>query len=977
MTTEERRFYDVAERLRGLGEADKPSARQVREALHLVRDEAYARYFFHILGERRNVGWLSPLDSAGVFDAAPSPVFVGDGTYQLPTWPASQYLARIGGKSPARVLAIARRTRTDNPRVISDFFYAALQMPPRHAAGIVARLDEWLDTPFSNVFSGELGNLLGHLADGKQWEAALELVEIVTRPVLPPVAEDEVARRWGYGEVQPRCDIWYFDNVVRGQVRSLGEVKPLEVLRILETQLRRAIKLEISSRDSPTSSDGSLGWRAAIESHEQNRSRSGFKGTIVDALRDLGETVASRQPESIGVIVATWLEDDYSIFRRLAIHVVRLHPDSFPGLLIQLLGERASLDDSLIHHEFYLLMESAFGKAPDNVQQRLLGWIMEGEPPEELELSKRYYRERTGGEPSEQLVRGWNDHWILTRLWALRAHELPNEHRSELDRLVGEMGEPDHPDFLIYMTVGWGPATRVKTAELERMSVAEVVEYLANWTPPEDPSSMLSYEGLGRALERAVKSKPRAYSWATSKFVEPGPLRNQYLGHLLWGLHEAWASGRSLSWKPILEACALIIKCRDESDDDTRRRVVDLLTTALRKPDHYLPRVHMKEARDLLLVAVRDPDPRPEDEAKWLSNNPDPVSLAINSVRGKALEALLDYAKRHRELWREEARTYRRYAPSRSPFDALVAEALDERLAVDDSPAIRSVFGERLLLLYWLDGEWARRQMPKLFPERPSAAHLWEATWDAYVSFSKVWKDVYGLLRPQYRRAVEQLGARARKGQKAPRSADSLAEHLMIAYWVSLEELQDEEGLLALFYSQAPGEVTSHAAWMMWRLLAEQKPVADSGEWRRAKDLWRARTDAAQSAEDQTQFAEELLGFLRWLDSVPEGLGALYSLIEAGIPHYELARGPGRSLPEFLTRESAHYPFEACQLLSQLLENRDESVGALLRPEEIRTILEQAISSANPDAVSCAVDAVNRLGELGVWAYEDLLKSVH
>lgn len=966
-------FYQVAARMRELAEIHRPSKPQVREALDLIRDEAYARYFFALLGQLANVGWLVPLASAGAFDEPPEPIRVGDGTLELPTWPASGYLARIGAESPREVLEIARRVRTHNSRVIVDLLYACLQMAPADAAEIVPKLDEWIETPYLSLIPEQAGDLLGHLAKGEEWGAALSLVEILTRPLLPPSPDQQAVRPWGLVEVQPRFDKWYFDRVVRSQVGTIAEAKPLQVLDILETQLRRAIELELSVADSLVVSDHSLGWRAAIESHEQNRSRTEFKNVIVEIIRDLGETIATREPEVMEKIAGKWLEHEYSIFRRLAIHLVRLQPECYPDLLIQLFSDRANLDDTVIHHEFYLLLESAFDKAPQKAQEQLLEWIVEGEPPDELERSREFYRDRYGEEPPDDVVRKWKEHWTLTRLWALRSHELPTESQGELDRLVAEMGPPQHPDFLIYTTTHFGPATPISRAKLEHMTADEVVQRLLSWEPPKDASTMLSREGLGRALEGAVKSKPRTYSWATTRFLQAGILRDYYLQRLLWGLHEAWASGRHLSWKPILDACDQIVHWREEWADEARRRVADLLTTALRKPDHYLPKKYMREARDLLLELVNDPDPRPDFEEKWLSTNPDPVSLAINSVRGKALEALLDYAKRHKDLWRTEERTYRRYAPSRYDFDHQVRKALDDRLVLDESRAIRSVFGERLLLLYWLDKDWTRERLPQLFPARPGARELWQATWDAYVSFSKVSREVFELLRPQYRRALKELGARSRMGQEPSRSAYSLAQHLMIAYWVGLEGLDHRPGLLGLFYDQAPNQIRSQAVWMLWRLLAEQKPDADSEEWHRAKTLWHRRAHAAHRADEPQNFADELLGFLRWLDSVPEGLASLYSLIEAAIPHYELARGPGRSLPEFLERESSKHPALACQLLLQVIDRAGDEISALVRPDEIRTILQQAIDSRESDALSCAVDAINLLGELGAWEYRSLL----
>lgn len=196
----------------------------------------------------------------------------------------------------------------------------------------------------------------------------------------------------------------------------------------------------------------------------------------------------------------------------------------------------------------------------------------------------------------------------------------------------------------------------------------------------------------------------------------------------------------------------------------------------------------------------------------------------------------------------------------------------------------------------------------------------------------------------------------------------------MVAYSVGLEELDDDEGLLRFFYDQAPDQVRSHAVWVLWRILAEEKPSADSEKWQRLKKLWEARAEAASKADEPEEFAKELLGFLQWLDSVPEGLAPLSSMIGAAIPYYESARAPGRSLPEFLAREAASHPTLACQLLAELIAKAGEETGILTRREHIRTILVEGIDSGEADAVSFAVDAINLLGELGAWEYVELLK---
>lgn len=970
MRTERPVFYEVAEELRELAEVEKPSAMQVHRASELVREEPYARYFFHVLGELGNAGWLAPLDSEGVFDEPPEPISVEEGVFRVPPWPASGYLAQIGGKTSKDVLRIGRKIHTDNYHVIVDLLHACLQMTPHDAAQIVPKVDQWIDIPYFSLIPQKVGDLLNHVIAGEEWKAALELVEILTRPRLPSAPQEEVARRWASRRAEPRFEKWYFETIVRNQVGALAEAKPCEVRRILEVQLRKAIRWELVVKDAAVVSDRSFFWRPAIEHHEQNRPRTEFKNALVEAIRDISEAMATREPKAMEKTIAKWLEDDYSIFRRLAIHLVRLYSSQYVHLVTDLLSDRANLYDPEIHHEFFKLMEDSFPLMVPDRQRLFIDWVLEGPP---VEKEREYLRAVLEREPTGEELIERSSRWTYQRFWMLREH-LPSDVRQLFNEWQQKFGEPEHPDFLVYTTTAVGPTSPTTPVGLARMNIDQVIEHLMGWEPPRETLPMLSREGLGRALEGTVKSKPRIYSWAVPRFLRPGVLREQYLQHLLWGLHEAWASGRHLSWKPILSACDSVVSWREEWADEARRRVADLLTTAFRKPDHYLPKTHMMQARDILVELTHDPDPRPEQEEDQLRQHPDPVSVAINSVRGKALHSLLDYARRHKELWSAEERTYRRYAPSADHFDHRVRQALDERLALDESLAIRSVFGERLLLLYWLDKDWTRRRIRELFPLEPSARQTWRATWDAYVSFNRVWLEVYRLLGAQYRRAIEELGAMARMGKEPSPSANALAQHLMVAYSIGLEKLDDDEGLLRFFYEEAPDQVRSHAVWVLWRILAEEEPSADSETWQRLKKLWEARVEAASKADEPEEFAKELLGFLQWLDSVPEGLASLSSMIGAAIPYYESARAPGRSLPEFLAREAASHPTLACQLLAELIAKAGEETGILVGREQIRTILVEAIDSGEADAVSFAVDAINLLGELGVWEYLDLLK---
>jgi hypothetical protein len=65
--------------------------------------------------------------------------------YRAPTWPQSQYLARMAAAEPEQVLGIAQLVAdTRNVRVQEDLMEAALAMPPSKAAELVPNIVGWM-----------------------------------------------------------------------------------------------------------------------------------------------------------------------------------------------------------------------------------------------------------------------------------------------------------------------------------------------------------------------------------------------------------------------------------------------------------------------------------------------------------------------------------------------------------------------------------------------------------------------------------------------------------------------------------------------------------------------------------------------------------------------------------------------------------------------------------------------------------------
>src|SRR5476651_1579616 len=100
-----------------------PTLELVDRAIASTTDSEQRRYFFYKL---QNPLWVKPLWEKGFFRNPPDPMPTGDGGFQIPLWPESQYLARVAKESPVDVVEIASKIQTENPRVLEDIVDIAL-----------------------------------------------------------------------------------------------------------------------------------------------------------------------------------------------------------------------------------------------------------------------------------------------------------------------------------------------------------------------------------------------------------------------------------------------------------------------------------------------------------------------------------------------------------------------------------------------------------------------------------------------------------------------------------------------------------------------------------------------------------------------------------------------------------------------------------------------------------------------------------
>lgn len=358
---------------------------------------------------------------------------------------------------------------------------------------------------------------------------------------------------------------------------------------------------------------------------------------------------------------------------------------------------------------------------------------------------------------------------------------------------------------------------------------------------------------------------------------------------------------------------------------------------------------------------AEDEHPRATDEAEEDKERNGPPLLAINSVRGAGIEAVMGY------LWwlREDLAAAERHMPDEA------RELLDRRLDPDVEPtaAIHSLYGKWFPYLVTIDPAWAEERVDRIFPAEPE--RRWRAAWSSYLLFNKVWQNAFRLLVEQHRRGIGDLSAEiGEDGVPLGDVGEALVNHLMTAYRYGMVDLSDGNALLEHFYEIAALERRAEAIESVGHGLMDDAELTEEMAMR-LRALWERRLDAVRNSDDP-RAGEELRGFAWWFASgklePAWSLQQLAAAIEVG----------GHIHPDHLVAErlvalrSEHLP-AVLRALELLIVSGTPPWFVLGARDEIETILATALAADGEPAAS-ARDIVNRLVARGHTEFERLLE---
>lgn len=911
--------------------------------------------------------WLVPLRDEGFFSRPPEPILnEEESTVSFSPWPPSRCLIRMATVEPELVASIAADVPlTDNINVHIDLLDVALALPSNLAAGLIPQFRHAVGCAHrSFLFTHKLDVLIRHfVACPENHEAALGLIKAVFDFTSGNDTEPPTAAPRRHSRPRTQLDLHEYERILRNTGKDFVSHCGSAALNLYCDLLDRAVSCEEQEREKPDHEDWSYIWcKDVCSCSGEHDSRCALVDAIRVAARYLVEENRMTTAECVGLLE----KRSWKVFGRIALHVLTQFPDEH--LAAERLLRRTAFDDLTLAREYNGLLEKSFGRLKPEEQQIILGWIEEG-------VNTKEYCDRaeqfSGQRPSGDEARNYLEQWRLRHLHPI-CDSLPSDWRARYDGLIGQYGVPQlyHPG----PSVSWGWRSPLNADQLHAMSAEEIVAFLKTWEPGPDMHTGPSRKGLSDELEKVVASDAARFVHASGTLVSLEP---SYLVGILTGFERATKTAwRPEFWPPILCLCKAVCARTfntpviDEDEDAeratrwVRQAVESLVSAGLRQGEAQLPIELRKSVWDILIVVSDDPEPTMEVEADE-EGNCDPFTRSLNTVRGKALHAVLDYA-----LW------VRRHQPpteAEATFDDMpeVVEILNRHVDTDASPAIRSIYGESFPRLWVLDKSWAASHVEGIFPSAPEQRNLWDAAWQSYIVFCRPYDAIFQLLRVQYVRAIRELGREA--PYRVAGNADhkeQLAVHLMVFYGRGVITLEDDD-LVSLFFTRAPLAVRRHALAFIGRSLREEEDDIPTEVLERFQQLWQRRVDVLKGAgigEEIVELSEFGWWFIsgkldtRWsLDRLRESLN-IYGRSE-----------PDHFVIEKLASVVQQFPAEAVECFSMLVDGDRNGWAISSGREHAKAILAAALSSGVEPARRAARELINRLYARGFQEFRGLL----
>jgi hypothetical protein len=852
--TEKRRWF--LERM-----TQSPEQAQWGFELLLKRDD-FSAFFDHL----RDYGLFSPANN-------PAPVAVEQGKYlQVPYWPALDYLkacASLAGRDNDTVLAekilgvvrevtnarLAHGGQPDNHHTHWKFAEILGDLPTISVTkGDIDLIPAWLDSRFDRGMVGHtldkglMRKLLASRAP-EDWSKASRVLWHCSAIVWVDEEGLEKKRR---KPISVMDDYW-LKEFIQHNAAQLGAKARGEAVDVFADRVREVYSESVRAKAS---------WlfRPAIEEHKQNHSWGGADNRFVEGMRDAVVAWVDADAPSATPYVDTLLGDKAEIVRRVAIHVLNERWDVLRSLLQKVI-EPGFFDNGHLH-ELYGLLRGRFSSFTDDQKLATIEAIREiqpsaswKEPDLSLKRVQRTWLSAISGKGSEAA-----DAWYA----ALQA-----------DDSLGRLSE--YPDFHTYMESSWGPGPTPFRAEelIEFAKDGSIIQQL-NAFEPQRVWRGPTKRALVDALEEAIGLAPSVFLEIMPTFVDAG---RPYQYGLINGFKRLWdePKGKTLevpwdqAWPALMSFFESLLRSDDfwiepvaEDRDLTPTRnwipsiIAEFLRAGTREDKKSYDPGLLSRGWQLICILLERSEPAADIDK-------DAMTQAINTEKGKALEALFSHALRTCRVADRIRKTHVDDWDSMRPvFDAELSKCRGTNFEFS------TLAGAYLANIEYLAADWLELHVDEIFPaDQPD--NFFCAV--SGLTYAPATRSIFGLL------VNHGVLDRALKLELRERSVrERLVERIALAYLWGDEELNSSR--FNYFFDENRFDDLQIAANFFWSVSNQElKPEHVA----KILDFWRACAEWSRRLRSPPV---QLLSHLSRLSVYLKKLGAEEAaLLEEVAPH--------------------------------------------------------------------------------------------
>jgi hypothetical protein len=951
----EKTFFDGITEIDALLAVQNPSPDDLSNLTKYIAKPEHRRYFFQ---KCNNPNWLEHLKSINAF-STPQESLRENGYIRFIIWPESQYLARIANQKPQEVFDIIKNLNSTNQSVLHDFAISAIESSIEIATQYVDVIcrDKWVENSYNLILPDKIADLMDILASAGNTKEALRLARaLFDTKVDPPLqTSDESENPLSYirYEARPHFDTWRFGEIMSKKLNGLKKNDPKGLFSVLSTKLRQAIELEKRINTDDSFYELSHIWRPDLAS-ARSMSNEDAKNILLDGIINLIKEC--KDDESVlKEFIKILKTHPWALFRRLEVFTYLTNPSPFSVEIEAILSDPKIIVAYNLRREYLVLLEREYSTLSDIAKDGIL---------KRIELGPDFKKPEDFTE--DQFLRTKLD-WKSLYLKAIQEH-LPKKEKLEYSAIVEKYGERTDHDGQI---VTWdGNQSPISSIDLSEFTAEDTIQYLADYKIPEDPFARHSSGGLGSVFAGLVSENPNKYVSVGNLFFDK-KIRPIFFYHLTNGLKEAIKNGKEINWLSVIDVYHKIIveveytseaQNKDEQDwNSVQRAVSDFIGYVLGNNSCLIPTSLKEKIWAIILTLTADPEPTPEYENKNDGVDKDPMTLAINTTRGEAMHAVINYG-----LW--IARNLEdKSVEVKMPIE--ITELLDKHLDISQDPslAIRSVYGWRLPNIFYLNLPWLTKNKEKIFPKDNTDYLL--AAWQGYLA-NNVIKELFTILKQEYYDFISHLGTMKDNGYRRDEIEERFPQQVMVIYANEFEH----DDFVDHFFSNAPVKSRAEAINFAGRVILRELNTFENKDEvkKRFADLWDKRISLPISQINP----EELQEFGWWFKVSPfdkkETLDRTIKTLELTEGKIDVAYEIAEELKSF----AVEFPVETIKLLDLLIRPKRETWDYLYKKDEYKEVIKLVKSTGNDEAKKNADVLINYLmSEAGLTDdFRDLLE---